>query len=417
MKLGLESIRTLLKALGDPQNNFLKVQVAGTNGKGSVCAFLDSICRAAGINVGLYTSPHLISITERIRINGEEISEQDLARIATLVRNTSEQLVASDQLPSVPTFFEQVTAIALLAFSEAKVELAILETGLGGRLDATTAANAQIVAITRVGIDHQQYLGETIQEIAAEKAAIIGGSLVMDVVLSNQEPEAMSVLLKKCAELSYEPVTGDGELDWTLRAGSADGLVKLDTNLYSFDEFELGLKGRHQIENAQVAVSLSQELHFGYVDLPDEAVFSGLRSARHPGRLEYQGPYLFDGAHNLGGAKALAAYLDEFEPRPITLLFGAMSDKPVADILEVLIPRAERVLFTQPSNERSLHYDELLDAMPLGVTKEKTFITDTVAKALDVAETITPDDGIILVTGSLYLIGEVKKLLGRRADV
>src|SRR5580765_5081472 len=150
MKLGLENIRKLLTALGDPRNNYLKVQVARTNGKGSVCAFLNSICLEAGVKTGLYTSPHLISITERIRINGADISEDDFARLATHVRETAENLLAKGELGSRPTFFEQVTAIALVAFAEAKVQLAILETGLGGRLDATTAANAEIAAITRI---------------------------------------------------------------------------------------------------------------------------------------------------------------------------------------------------------------------------------------------------------------------------
>ena len=159
MKLGLENIRKLLAALGDPQENYLKVQVAGTNGKGSVCAFLNSICVNAGIKTGMFTSPHLISITERVQIDGDDISEQEFSRLATRVRTVSEDLVAAGELENIPTYFEQVTAIGLLAFAEAKVELAILETGLGGRLDATTAAHAEIAAITRIDLDHQQYLG------------------------------------------------------------------------------------------------------------------------------------------------------------------------------------------------------------------------------------------------------------------
>ncbi|HEY2847511.1 MAG TPA: Mur ligase family protein, partial [Pyrinomonadaceae bacterium] len=261
MKLGLESIRTLLTALGEPQNNYLKVQVAGTNGKGSVCAFLDSICRTADIKVGLYTSPHLVSITERIRINGDDIGDSDFARLATLVRDTSEQLVAAGDLPSISTFFEQVTAIALLAFAEAKVEIAILETGLGGRLDATTAASAEICAITRIDIDHQQYLGETIEEIAAEKAAIIHvGSRV---VIGAQRPEAMKVLIDRCREVGLEPVI-PGALTDT----------------------ELGLKGKHQLENAAIATGLACHLA-PLRPISDDDILEGLVNARHRGRLEY----------------------------------------------------------------------------------------------------------------------------------
>ena len=165
MKLGLENIRKLLAALGDPQKSYLKVQVAGTNGKGSVCAFLDSICLQAEIKTGVFTSPHLVSITERVRINGVDISEGEFARLATRVREASELLVERGEIERVPTYFEQVTAIALVAFAEVNVELAILETGLGGRHDAVTAANAEIAGITRIDLDHQQYLGETIEEI------------------------------------------------------------------------------------------------------------------------------------------------------------------------------------------------------------------------------------------------------------
>ena len=200
MKLGLANIRKLIAALGDPQNKYLKVQVAGTNGKGSVCAFLNSICLEAGIRVGMYTSPHLVSITERVQINGVDISEEDFARHATKVRETSEKLAAAGSIDNVPTFFEQVTAIALLAFAEGKVELAILETGLGGRLDATTAANADVVAITRIDLDHQKYLGETIEEIAAEKAAIIDDEFDK-VVVGAQDPRALKVILERCGQV------------------------------------------------------------------------------------------------------------------------------------------------------------------------------------------------------------------------
>ena len=221
MKLGLENIGKLLSALNDPQTNYLKVQIAGTNGKGSTCAFLEAICLKAGIKVGMTTSPHLISVTERIRINGKEMSEEDFARYATRIRETSEQLVANYQassvepsqipnpeskisLETVPTFFEQVTAIALLAFSEARIELAILETGLGGRFDATTAAKAEIVAITSVDYDHQRILGETLTLIAAEKSAIIRPDT--KAVIATQNSEAEKVILESCREAGVRPI-------------------------------------------------------------------------------------------------------------------------------------------------------------------------------------------------------------------
>ena len=409
MKLGLEKIRKLLAALGNPEKEYLKVQIAGTNGKGSVCAFLKAICLEAGIRAGVYTSPHLISITERINIGGVDITEDEFAKFASLVRETAERLFDAGEIDGVPTFFEQVTAIALLAFAEAKVEFAILETGLGGRLDATTAANAEIAAITRIDVDHQEYLGNTLAEIAAEKAAIIDGAI--DVVLGAQRPDVFTVLPERCLANSVEPITGGGEFDWTLRKGSRSGSVKLETNLISFNEFELGLKGEHQIENAQVAVSLSQVLHYGYVDLADEAVFLGLQGAHHPGRLEFEGRFLFDGAHNVGGAKALRAFLEEFVIGPITLIFGAMNDKAVRGMAEILFSKADRLILTAVDNPRAMSAAEIAEQLPDGFDRSKIILTNSTDEALKKATEVSSDGDVIVVTGSLYLVGEAKRLL------
>ncbi|MEP6787621.1 MAG: Mur ligase family protein, partial [Acidobacteriota bacterium] len=359
---------------------------------------------------GLYSSPHLISITERIRINGTDISEDEFARTATHVRETAEYLLADGDLEYRPTFFEQVTAIALVAFAKAKVELEILETGLGGRLDATTAANAEIAAITRIDYDHQEYLGETIEEIAAEKAAIIHeGSRV---VIADQKPEAMDTLLKRCQEYGITPRTYCRVGIWAIDSIKKSAVVLFETDNDIYDDPNLGLKGRHQVENAGVAVMLSEVLtHDFSLKIDKEQVVDGLEKARHPGRLEYQDSFLFDGAHNIGGAKALADYIREFESRPITLVFGAMREKNVSAILEILAPLAQRIIITEPSNSRSLSYNELLEQLPAEMSKEKTFATDNVISAIDIANRVTPDEGIILVTGSLYLVGEAKKIL------
>lgn len=412
MKLGLENIRKLLDALGSPHENYLKVQVAGTNGKGSVCAFLDSICREANIKAGLYTSPHLISITERVRIGGVDIGDDEFARIATQVRDVAEAMLANGELEYRPTFFEQMTAIALVAFADAKVDLAILETGLGGRLDATTAANAEIVAITRIDLDHQQYLGDTVEEIAAEKAAIIREDW-QDVVLGDQSREVMKLLRKHCSDLGVEPLNDEYEPWRVLRAD--EDLVRVDLSSSIWPPFQLGLLGSHQIENAQTAVQIAKAiLYWGLLPNGGQGEFfvtEGLKKARHPGRLEYQGRYLFDGAHNIGGATTLAAFISEYEKRPVTMVFGAMNDKSVGEILAILTPLAEKVVLTEPSNSRSLSYDELLEQMPVGFSKEQTFAADSVKNAIEIAEAISSSDGIILVTGSLYLVGELKAIL------
>ncbi|HKP84306.1 MAG TPA: Mur ligase family protein, partial [Pyrinomonadaceae bacterium] len=246
IKLGLRNTELLLNALDNPERAFPSVQIAGTNGKGSTAAMLDSICRAAGIKCGLYTSPHLVSITERIRISGIDITRKDFAACATTVRDVSQQLEA------LPTFFEQLTAIALLAFRNAGIELAILETGLGGRLDSTTAANASIVAITQIAMDHEEYLGHTLESIAAEKAAIIRRGV--NAVIARQEPAALKVLLKRCEETGVTPVLEKGVHSVT--GNTADGRfrVTFDTGADHYDGVLLGLRGRHQIDNAAVAI-------------------------------------------------------------------------------------------------------------------------------------------------------------------
>lgn len=393
MKLGLENISTLLAALGDPQNNYLKVQVAGTNGKGSVCAFLDSICLEAGVKTGLYTSPHLISITERIRICGRDLSEEAFAQLATRVREVAEDLVAKRGLERVPTFFEQVTAIALLAFADAEVELAILETGLGGRFDAITAAKAEIAVITRIDLDHQEYLGDTIEKIAAEKAAIIRPRT--KVIVVDQLAEAMNVICEACIENGVTPAVA-----------TAVGLNDL-----GFPPRKLGLAGSHQFENARAALAVALTLRT-QLEIPDRAIADGLANARHPGRLERVGNFLLDGAHNPGGAKALAAYIDEFVDQPFSMIFGAMRDKDVKAIAELLWPRAAKLILTQPTNSRAMTATELLRSLPVGLEPDSVILANTVADAINLVDG-APEETVV-VTGSLYLVGEVKKLLNNR---
>jgi dihydrofolate synthase / folylpolyglutamate synthase len=375
MKLGLENPRKLLQALGNPHEKYLKVQVAGTNGKGSTCAFLDSICRSANIKTGLYTSPHLVSITERIKIEGREISNDKFAEYATIVRNLTE----SEKLYA--TFFEQMTAIALLAFAENSVEIAILETGMGGRLDATTAANAEIVAITPIDLDHQQYLGEILAEIAGEKAAIIN-SPNQKVVISKQKSEAEKIVLERCRKFEVEPLRTDFEIE----------------------NVALSLNGKHQVENAKVAIRLAEILRDFNFKISNGQIVSGLENTKFKGRLEFYKEILFDGSHNVAGAKALRAYLDEFISQPITLIFGAMKDKQIAEITEILFPIADTLILTQPENSRSSTARELSQ-----FTNRDFILTENVEEALEIAKTFP--ENLTCVTGSLYLVGETQKLL------
>jgi dihydrofolate synthase/folylpolyglutamate synthase len=417
MKLGLENIRKLLRALGEPQNKYLKVQVAGTNGKGSVCAFLNAICISAGVRVGMFTSPHLISITERVQINGVPICEDDFAKYATKVRSVAGDLVANGTLESIPTFFEQVTAVALLAFADANIELAILETGLGGRLDATTAANAEIAVITRIDYDHQEYLGETIEEIAAEKAAIIRPESL--VCVGRQQPKARAVIDAKCLEMGNAAFSldraileADGEAFDTV-TGTLGQYANIGLDDFRYDEIRLSLLGEHQVENAALAILTAKKFHFS---ITDEQILKGLASATHPGRIEWINHgsvrILLDGAHNQSGASALASYLTRKSIAGITLVFAVMRDKDFGAILERLLPLAEDVILTEPKNSRTLSAKQVADSESFKSRKESTFAVADVFQAVDSAIQIAEaTSGIVVITGSLYLVGEARRAL------
>ncbi|MBC8032466.1 MAG: bifunctional folylpolyglutamate synthase/dihydrofolate synthase [Pyrinomonadaceae bacterium] len=411
IKLGLRNTQVLLEALGNPHTSFQSVQIAGTNGKGSTAVMLESICRSADIAPGLYTSPHLISITERIRINGANISENDFAKHATRVRAAAESLLDLRTLETLPTFFEQVTAIALVAFREAGVNLAILETGLGGRLDATTVAGANTVAITPVSLDHQEYLGETLAEIASEKAAIIRPGVTA--VIARQPAEALAVILRRCAEVSVEP---DLERQASIEATTDDGHFKVtfESREVSYDNVLLGLRGRHQITNAMVAIQLAESLRKQGFEIPKDAVVAGIEQAQHAGRLElFQGQpsVLLDGAHNPSGAQALRDYLAEFAKAPITLVFGAMNDKRLEEIAEVLFPLADLLILTQPDNPRAARVDELVELAARFVSPDKIVSSNSVPEAVALAKSLTQPDGTVCVTGSLYLVGETMAIM------
>ena len=417
IKLGLRNTELLLHALEYPQHAFPAVQIAGTNGKGSAAAMLDSICRAAGINCGLYTSPHLVSITERIKLAGIEITPAEFARSATRVRDVSEKLLAGKKIEALPTFFEQLTAIALDAFRNAGIELAILETGLGGRLDATTAAEAQIVAITQIALDHQEYLGQTLESIASEKAAIIHADV--DAVIARQSPEALAVLLKRCEETGVTPILDDLCRKVVRATEGGKFCVTFETAAGCYEDVVLGMRGRHQIDNAAVAIRLAEVLRVRGLAVPQAAIVNGLETVQHPGRLElipHEPAFLLDGAHNPAGCQSLREYLDEFATRPLTLVFGAMRDKQLDQIGELLFPQADILILTPIENPRSAA-TELLRSVASRFARGTVVESSSSSEALDLAIEKTPLGGLICVTGSLYLIGELRPSILRKSLV
>lgn len=419
-KFGLENTFALLNALENPEKNYLKIQIAGTNGKGSTCAFLESICLAADIKAGKYTSPHLISITERICIDGIEISEEKFAEYTTQIKKVSQQLVSVGKLQTLPTFFEQVTAIALKYFADSEIEIAILETGLGGRFDSTTAAKAEIVAFTSIDLDHQHILGNTLKEIAFEKAEIIRSDT--KVFVSPQLKDAEDIIYDKCRKVDAEPIfifpiIQNYKLldEYGIFPTPTEATLKINKKVYN--HLKLKMAGKHQYRNAALAIEISDSLNdFGFRVGKDEIKY-GLENAIHKGRLEFFKNVLFDGAHNISGAKALREYLDEFIKQPIAMVFGAMQEKDLREIGEILFPKAEKLVLTKPDNPRAMEVSALKEFVPNFISKEKLFLSENVSDALKKAKEISTETNLILVTGSLYLVGEAQKILQTESEI
>jgi len=393
MRPGLERIETLLEALGNPERRYTLVQVAGTNGKGSVAAMLAAILKADGRRVGLYTSPHLVSFRERIRVDGEAIAEDDVAdgfdAIATLVARLD------------ATMFEASTALALDHFAREAVDVAVLEVGLGGRLDATTVGTPAVTAIARIDLDHQEVLGPILAAIAAEKAAIIRSGVA---VSAAQAPEAADVLLARAAAVGVPLLMEGRELSVRVRARDLEAqTIDAAGPGWRLEGLRLPLLGVYQPSNALVALAAARTL-----GVRDAACREGLARARWPGRFEVLRArdriVVLDGAHNPAGAAALAASLTEwFGTTPLTLVFGALRDKDAPGMLAALAPRARRLIFTASSSPRAARPEALRDAAPHGAAVE---LADSAPEALALAAR-EPRTPILCVAGSLSLLGDV----------
>jgi len=409
-KYGLENISLLLEKLGHPEQAFKSILVAGTNGKGSVAATLDSIARTAGYRSALFTSPHLQRIQERIKVSGQEISEEAFAECASTVREAVESLIAAGQLAAPLTFFEQIAAIALCYFRSCAAELAVLEVGLGGRLDATNAVSRIISVVTSIDLDHQKILGNTVAEIAAEKAAIIVNGA--GAVLGRQNHNAATdVLMNRCLETGVLPVFVN-EPTATEATGLGSVMFNYESAHSNYVRIVSGLRGRHQIDNAAAAIEAAELLNGSGFPITREAIIKGLRAASWPGRLELisdRPAILLDGAHNPAGARALRKFLEEFCHVPITLIFAAMTDKDIERMAIELFDTARTIVLTRVRDPRSADSARLGGAA-LRASRNVIF-AETARQALSWARSVTAPDGLICVAGSLYLVGEVKSLI------
>jgi dihydrofolate synthase/folylpolyglutamate synthase len=407
-KFSLDEVRILLDALGDPQRRFPAVLIAGTNGKGSTASTLASILTAAGQRTGLYTSPHLEKPNERIRVDRDEIADGDFARLFFLVSDMGEELAGSGRLPQLPSYFETLTAVAFLYFAEQHVDFAVLEVGMGGRLDATNIVDPLISIITDISLDHMEWLGETITEITREKAGILRRSGTM--ITLPQHPEANQVLGEVAAELD---VRGVSAANYVPMAGTK-GPYSVEA-LGEMIEVDSPLEGGHQQRNVALAIAASVELASRHgLRITAGAVQEGIRSTRWPGRLERVKrdgtEWILDVAHNPAGAWALRAGLREIAEgrRPRILVFSCLRDKPVAEMAQILFPLFDQVIIAPIHTARGAAMDDLLAAAR--TTGTPATATDSVREALKLARDHS-EGGAVAVSGSVYLVGEARSIL------
>ena len=445
-KFDLAHMRLLLGAMSHPESAFPSVLIAGTNGKGSTAATLASILRASGLKTGLYTSPHLIRINERIRVNGKEIGDDDFAGLHGEVDRIAERLVSQGALPWHPSFFEMMTAIAFAHFAREQVEIAVLEVGMGGRLDATNVVAPLVSVIADISLDHQKFLGNTVGEIAGEKVGIIRAGGV--VVTLPQQPEANDVIGNTILDLGARGVSavqyvppvspGSGEY-WAVSSDKKKLLTAEDAEkaaenaekcnprfVYRYPLQVMGteilvetpLVGRHQLRNVALAVAAAEELsNQGFKAITAESIERGIRETRWPGRLQVVAArtgwpeVVLDVAHNPAGAWALRSALSEhYDSRPLIFVFGAMRDKAISEMTEILFPLADRVIATRPENPRAASPEDIRQAASRMGTEIE--LVPDIGDALERARDGAAPEAVIVVTGSIYLVGEAMRLLG-----
>ncbi len=396
IRYDLANIRTLLGAMGHPQRDFSSALVAGTNGKGTVARWLSAMVPGSG----LYTSPHLSRLNERIAVAGVEVSDEDLDRAFQAVEEAVGN-VAPDLLYP-PTFFEKATAMALCHFS-GRVSCAVLEVGMGGRLDATNVVDQDVSLITSIGFDHQEHLGSSLDRIAEEKAGIIKAN--EPVVVGRDVAAYTGIASGARARL----IDASSEVRSRLRhlaRGSFE--VDLETPIRTYDGLRPRLVGRHQVDNLCVAVRAAECLEVAGWPVDRESIRNGADTATWPGRLERvegRPSFLLDGCHNLSAASAVAAFLEEFHPEGVWMIFGAMQEKDYAGMIRLLAPHLRGCIFTRPEGPRAVQASELASLLPGAMA------TADLEEAIELARERAREEDTVLVAGSLYLVGEARRLL------
>jgi len=399
IKLGLVNVETFLNYVGNPQHSFPSIHIAGTNGKGSVCAMLESVLNRSGYKTGLYTSPHLVGFRERVKISGSEIETDFITEFV----NQHKSRIVRQQL----TFFEATTALAFLYFKQMKVDLAVIETGLGGRLDATNTILPEAAGITGIGLEHTDILGKTLHKIAFEKAGIIkaGRPTVVGRVNRKVGLQMKAICKRRGSKFIHVPERSAWK---SVFLGLTGSRFSARIGKYSFQNMQVNLAGRHQIDNAVFALNLLEVLKERGWKVPDSAVRQGLKSVNWPARFqiyEKKPLVILDAAHNPPGARVLMQTFGDLLPyRKVTFLFGVMEDKDYVDMLKTMSGRARRFVFTRPNTDRAAGVDKLSRAARrLGLN------FTTAERVKDAYKRIiakSSGDDVICITGSHYTIGE-----------
>lgn len=410
IKFGLDNVRTVLKELNNPQKQFLTIQVAGSNGKGSVCAMLTQILTLHKIRCGLFTSPHLVEVEERIRIGMDLIPRKEFCSLLTLLKEVIQKLIKRKELKTSPTYFEIMTLLALLYFKEKVVDMAVLEVGMGGRFDATTVVDPVITAITTISEEHQEYLGRSLAEIAFEKAGIIKPRVPVISGVINEE--AKRTITARACELGAPFIDVFGENTGFSEKRMDDKYLfeyTLNGDTYEYSTF---LPGAHQGKNAAVAINIADQINKEYQKLEKNKIIKGIESTKWEGRLEIISKrplIIMDGAHNIEGAKALRKYVDEFIGSLSILIFAVMREKKIKEISHILFPTAEKVILTMFPFHKSASPQEILSQTP--DFRDKISCESDPEQALNTAVRSVNNKGSILIAGSLYIVGEMKKII------
>ena len=414
MHLGLHRTAAIMEVLGNPHMKYPSVHIAGTNGKGSVAAMIEAILREAGLVTGMFTSPHLVHVEERIRVGGVPVPKTVFALLATDIRVAEEALLAEGVLDRALTTFEFLTCCAFLRFARKKVDIAVMEVGLGGKLDATNIIQPLCSVITSIALDHQQYLGNTIRKIATEKAGIIKKGIPAISGCGDSEAEEVMRRRAKTVKTRLLELGGDNLVIQNVRMRNGRATMDLQTPTCRYANLKLSLAGEFQTRNAALAVAAVETLERFRVKAGD--IKHGLSNTRWEGRLDEYAAVrrtMFDGAHNPAAAAILRDYLNQQKKSEIHMIFGAMRDKNVKEVGAILFPQVKHIYLTPLSNTRAASPDDIANMFP--EYRERITICRDTKSALRTAWAGCPPSGLTLITGSLYLVGDLMPLVRRNA--